>query len=103
MTTGTFFLRNFNQPGPADVVFSYGPVGMSIFPIKGDWNGDGIDTIGVYDQATGAFFLRNSNSPGPANIVFTYGAAGAGLIPITRSKTARRMSATTRSPSRVTR
>jgi uncharacterized repeat protein (TIGR01451 family) len=81
--TGSFFLRNFNQPGPADVVFSYGPVGASIFPLRGDWNGDGIDTIGVYDQATGAFFLRNSNSAGPADLVFTYGAGGAGLIPIT--------------------
>ncbi|HQR36935.1 MAG TPA: hypothetical protein PLF26_00925 [Blastocatellia bacterium] len=45
-------------------------------PIVGDWNGDGVDTVGVYITGTGTFFLRNSNSPGPADLAFTFGAGG---------------------------
>ena len=43
-------------------------------PVVGDWNGDGIDTIGVY--VNGWWYLRNAASGGsPSNIV-NYGAAG---------------------------
>ena len=40
--------------------FSWG----SVFdvPVAGDWDGDGIDTIGVFRNGT--FYLRNSNSSG---------------------------------------
>lgn len=40
-------------------------------PIVGDWNGDGIDTVGVVRQ--GQWFLRNSNSSGFADLQFFYG------------------------------
>ncbi|MBK6315771.1 MAG: hypothetical protein IPF53_16125 [Blastocatellia bacterium] len=53
---------------------TYGPAGS--VPIVGDWNGDGVDTVGVYITGTGTFFLRNSNSPGPADLAFTFGAGG---------------------------
>jgi len=42
--------------------------------IAGDWDGDGIDTIGVYRN--GRFLLRNSNDPGFAEIVFSLGNPG---------------------------
>ena len=28
----------------------------------GDWDGDGIDTVGTYDSATATVSLRNTNS-----------------------------------------
>ena len=44
------------------------------YPVAGDWDGDGIDTIGVYRD--GDFLLRNSNTNGFADIVVTFGAPG---------------------------
>jgi subtilisin-like proprotein convertase family protein len=77
-----FFLRNSNNGGIADVLFTYGPSGLGFIPLVGDWNGDGVDTIGLYDPAHAAFFLRNSNNGGIADISFTYGPAGLGFIPL---------------------
>ncbi|MEZ6079785.1 MAG: hypothetical protein R3C56_30170 [Pirellulaceae bacterium] len=42
------------------------PVWSGGIPIVGDWDGDGIDTIGVYDPNTQMFNLRNTNSGGRA-------------------------------------
>jgi hypothetical protein len=49
--------------------------------VRGDWNGDGVDTIGIYLASTGTWFLRNTNSPGAADLVFGYGPANA--VPLT--------------------
>jgi hypothetical protein len=73
--TQTFFLRNSNSTGPADITFGFGAAGD--LPITGDWNGDGTDTVGVYRPSTGGFFLRNTNSAGPADIAFQFGVGGA--------------------------
>ncbi|RLI12451.1 hypothetical protein DRO33_02635 [Candidatus Bathyarchaeota archaeon] len=70
-STATFFLRNSNSSGFADITFVYG--NPNWIPIAGDWDGDGVDTIGVYDPSTATFFLRNSNSSGFADIAFVYG------------------------------
>ena len=84
MTTGAFFERNSNTPGGADNTFVFGAGGATVVPIKGDWDGDGDDTVGIYDTTSGAFFLRNGNSNGPADLpVFTFGPAGLGFMPIT--------------------
>ena len=77
-----FFLRNSNVGGIADISFTFGPANLGLIPIVGDWNGDGVDTIGLYDPAHGAFFLRNSNDGGVADITFTFGPGGMGFIPI---------------------
>jgi len=42
--------------------------------VVGDWNGDGIDTVGVFRNGT--FFLRNSNTSGIADVTLVYGAFG---------------------------
>jgi PKD repeat protein len=49
--------------------FIYGQYGDT--PLLGDWDGDGITTVGVYRN--GYFFLRNTNTGGVADVVFTYG------------------------------
>ena len=51
-----------------------------VHPIAGDWNGDGVDTIGFYNSATGAFFLKNSNANGYADISFVFGVGGAAPV-----------------------
>lgn len=72
---GFFYLRNTNTSGNADNTILYGGA-ASHLPVVGDWNGDAIDTIGIYDTSTGVFQLRDSNSGGAPNYVFTFGNAG---------------------------
>ena len=80
--TSTFYLRNANGPGPADLTFRYGPAASDWMPIAGDWDGDGDVTIGLYNPTTGYFYLRNSNSAGVADLAFRYGPTGSTLKPI---------------------
>lgn len=56
--------QNKGGLGKADYDFVYGVAGDR--PLVGDWNGDGVDTPGVYRN--GVFYLRNSNSAGVANL-----------------------------------
>jgi hypothetical protein len=58
--------------GTASFSAVYGNVGDT--PIMGDWDGDGIDTLGVYRN--GVFYLRNSNTTGYADVTFAYGNPG---------------------------
>jgi hypothetical protein len=78
---GAWFLRTINASGPADLVFTFGAPNAAHLPVAGDWNGDGVVTIGFFDPATNTFFLRDSNDNGPATLVITFG-AGSGRIPI---------------------
>jgi Tol biopolymer transport system component len=73
---GTFFLTNSNTNNtapPADIVFNFGATGDR--PVAGDWDGDGLDTIGVASPPN-VFALRNSNSGGPADVTFFFGNPG---------------------------
>ena len=74
-----WYLRNANSTGGANVHFTYGNHETG-FPVVGDWNGDGKDTIGVVKDEAGrlGWNLRNSNSTGGAHIHFTYGSAETG-------------------------
>ncbi|MDD5436532.1 MAG: hypothetical protein PHX20_03205, partial [Candidatus Omnitrophica bacterium] len=51
-------------------------------PVAGDWNGDGITTIGLYNPVTSVFYLRNTNTAGYADMTFAYGPANSGWLPI---------------------
>ena len=75
--TGTYFLKNSNSGGMADITFPYGPSSSTWLPTAGDWNADGTFTIGLYDPGTSTWFLRNANSAGSADLVFTFGVNGA--------------------------
>jgi hypothetical protein len=79
--TGTFFLRNSATGGDADTTVNFGP-GGAFLQIVGDWNGNGSDTIGLYDPTTGFFFLKNTNTPGNADLVFSFGPGGANFTPV---------------------
>jgi cyclophilin family peptidyl-prolyl cis-trans isomerase len=81
-TTSTFYLRNSNSSGLADVTFSYGAANGGLVPLAGDWYGGTKDTIGLYNPKTSTFYLRNSNSTGTADVTFTYGPANGGWTPV---------------------
>ncbi len=57
---------------PADHAFRYGQSGDR--PVVGDWDGDGIDTVGVQRGAN--FYLSNDLGSGAADHVFTFGQSG---------------------------
>ena len=46
------------------------------YPFMGDWDGDGVETPGLYRQSDGFVYLRNSNTAGPADIQFFFGNPG---------------------------
>jgi hypothetical protein len=58
---GQWSLRNSNSAGTPDITAAFGG-DASDLPIVGDWNGDGVDTIGVYRSSTGVMFLSDSNT-----------------------------------------
>jgi hypothetical protein len=72
---GTFYLRNSNTTGTADITAMYGG-DPSDLPVTGDWNGDGVDTIGVYRSSTGFYFLSDSNTTPAVNYNFIFGNPG---------------------------
>ncbi|NRQ35953.1 CHAP domain-containing protein [Nonomuraea sp. NN258] len=70
----TFYLRDNNWAGAADITVQYGNIGDK--PLVGDWDGNGTTTIGVYRPETRYFYLRNTNTPGDAQIGFHFGDPG---------------------------
>lgn len=75
-----WYLRNQNSSGVADASLRFGAVlGPESFdtPIVGDWDGDGVETVGVvrpdYDRNVFVWRLKNDLESGPAEVEFTYG------------------------------
>ncbi len=69
--TGIWHIRYAN--GSVDSYYYGNPKDT---PYAGDWNGDGIDTMGLYRESAGFLFLRNSNTQGVADIDIYYGNPG---------------------------
>jgi len=57
--------------GPADFSFIFGNPADK--PFVGDFNGDGIDTIGLHRESTGIVYFRQTNTTGVADAEFFYG------------------------------
>lgn len=73
-SNGAWYMRASYTTGIADLSFSYG--NSSQRPVCGDWDGDGVDTIGTV-SGDSIWRLRNTNSGGsPDAAVFQYGAYG---------------------------
>jgi hypothetical protein len=74
---GQFLLRKPVKVCPAcpivflTITFNFGQAGDT--PVAGDWNFDGIDTVGTFNA--GSWALRNSNSAGAADITVLFGTA----------------------------
>ncbi|NNC92174.1 MAG: hypothetical protein HKN80_06745 [Acidimicrobiia bacterium] len=54
--------------------FFYGTPGD--IPLMGDWDCDGLDTVGMFRPSNGFVYLRNTNDIGPADVTFWYGMSG---------------------------
>jgi hypothetical protein len=74
-TETTVFQRNAQTSGPSDNLFDFGIAG-DVF-LMGDWNGDGVETIGLYRPSANTFYLKNTNTGGSADISLVWGLAGA--------------------------
>ncbi|MFV1963360.1 MAG: hypothetical protein ACC658_16200, partial [Acidimicrobiia bacterium] len=70
--SGKWYL--YDAVGMLDESFFFGNPGD--FPIYGDWDGDGVETPGMYRQSDGFVYLRNSNTQGIADIKFFFGNPG---------------------------
>jgi hypothetical protein len=68
---GVWSLRFNNSAGAADITTAFG-VGSDL-PVVGDWNADGVDTLGLLRPADGRFLLSNSNIVGIVNYNFIFG------------------------------
>ncbi len=64
--------------GAADFSFVFGDPGDD--PFVGDFDGDGVDTVGLHRQSTGRVYFRNSLSTGIADADFVYGDPGDSII-----------------------
>ena len=60
--------------GPADFAYFFGDPGDK--PFVGDFNGDGVDTIGLHRESTGLVYFRQTHSQGNADHSFIFGDPG---------------------------
>ncbi len=66
--------QNGGGLGAADYAFYFGNPGDT--PFVGDFNGDGVDTVGLHRASTGFVYFRNSLTDGVADLSFFYGNPG---------------------------
>ena len=60
--------------GKADYYFTFGNPGDK--PVVGDWDGDGIDEVGLHRESTGFFYYRDTLDTGIASDEFYFGDPG---------------------------
>jgi hypothetical protein len=60
--------------GAAEYSFLFGNMGDK--PVVGDWDGDGIDEIGLHRESTGLFYWRNTLDTGNADGTIFFGDPG---------------------------
>jgi capsular polysaccharide biosynthesis protein len=80
-----FFLASDPVPKATDFanMFNFGPPGAGWLPLSGDWDGDGVDSVGLYDPHKGFFYLLADLDKGSAaDLVFQFGPTGPGIVPI---------------------
>ncbi|HIG65438.1 MAG TPA: hypothetical protein EYQ43_07780 [Methyloprofundus sp.] len=80
-----FQLKNdiFEHQATDDILFVFGPNTKQWQPIAGDWNSDGVATIGLYDKERAKFFLQNQHKGDiKADIEFNFGPRNSNLIPL---------------------
>ncbi len=64
--------------GAAEIDYLFGNPGDK--PFVGDFDGDGVDTIGLHRESTGLVYFRNSHTQGVADLSFIYGDPGDRLV-----------------------
>ena len=64
--------------GQADVAYFFGNPGDK--PFVGDFDGDGVETVGLHRESTGLVYFRNSHTQGVADSAFIFGDPGDRLV-----------------------
>jgi hypothetical protein len=64
--------------GAAEFSYVFGDPGDK--PFVGDFDGDGIETVGLHRESTGLVYFRNSHTQGNADAQFVFGDPGDRLI-----------------------
>lgn len=80
-----FYLRTSLSSGSTDLNTQFGPQDGTVRkPVMGDWNGDGVDTLGIYGSFAGQdqFILINNNAGGSPDFIFPITGSAAGDQPI---------------------
>ena len=73
-TLSTSWVTNDGGLGAADYSFVFGNPGDQ--PVVGDWDGDGVDEVGLHRASTGFFYYRNTLTTGIADAEFYFGNPG---------------------------
>ena len=71
--------------GFADFTYLYSGAEPTDRIVAGDWNGDGVDTIGVYRTGSSTFYLRDTYEQTSANIVIEMTGAEPYMSPVAGS------------------
>ncbi len=77
------YLRNSNSQGIADRRYYFGDPGD--YPLAGDWNGDGCDTVSLWRQSEQRVYVINrleSEAAGLGAVEYWYAAGAAGQVPV---------------------
>jgi hypothetical protein len=78
-----FQLNNDVYQKDYDFLFPFGPTESTWQPIIGDWDADGVVTIGLYEKETSAFRLHNQHQGSmKSDIEFFFGPRDLGWIPL---------------------
>ncbi|MEE8331893.1 MAG: Ig-like domain-containing protein [Acidimicrobiia bacterium] len=75
----TFFIMNQlgqNEGGLGAAEYSFGFGNPGDKPVVGDWDGDGVDEIGLHRESSGFFYYRNTLTTGNADGQFFFGDPG---------------------------
>jgi hypothetical protein len=70
--------RNDGGLGTADFSYVFGNPGDK--PFVGDFDGDGVETVGLHRETTGLVYFRNSHTSGNADNQFIFGDPGDRLV-----------------------
>ncbi len=57
--------------------------GGDLVPLVGDWNGDGVETVGLCDLRSNTFYLWDSASRDAPPLTVQFGVTGEGWVPLT--------------------
>lgn len=78
---GVFLIRHPDE-NRTGLIVQFGGGDPGLIPLSGDWNGDGIHGIGLYDPQTGLFMLRDTVKAGIPDYQFLFGPAGEDCLPL---------------------
>ncbi|MBX3064429.1 MAG: S8 family serine peptidase [Anaerolineae bacterium] len=79
-SAGQFQMRKTNTGGAPEITVNFGQIGKvsqnKRYAVSGDWNGDGIDTVGYYETWNARFVLTNSSDGSGPQIIVPFGVSG---------------------------